>query len=122
MQIGFACPSAPDDVHGQELIGSSQSACSISTSTSIVDTVLEGTARKRAGPERLARALFRTECRAQSRLDYWESREDKESNQKPRGAIKVRGASPLNDKARPYSLVTRAATPTTRVARTRFAP
>ena len=72
---------------------------------SMADTTLEGegTARKRGQYRGAWRARYFVLNAAQSRLDYWESREDKESNQKPRGAIKVRGASPLNDKDEPYS-------------------
>ena len=71
----------------------------------MADTVLEGTARKRGQYRGAWRARYFVLNAAQSRLDYWESREDKESNQKPRGAIKVRGASPLNDKDEPFGLV-----------------
>ena len=75
----------------------------------MAEPTLEGTARKRGQYRGAWRARYFVLNAAQSRLDYWESREDKEANQKPRGAIKVRGASPLNDKDEPYSLVVRAA-------------
>jgi hypothetical protein len=75
----------------------------------MAENTLEGTARKRGQYRGAWRARYFVLNAAQSRLDYWESREDKENHQKPRGAIKVRGASPLNDKDEPYSLVVRAA-------------
>ena len=72
---------------------------------SMAEPTLEGTARKRGQYRGAWRARYFVLNAAQSRLDYWESREDKEANQKPRGAIKVRGASALDDKDEPYSLV-----------------
>ena len=62
----------------------------------MAENTLEGTARKRGQYRGAWRARYFVLNAAQSRLDYWESREDKENKQKPRGSIKVRGAAPLD--------------------------
>jgi len=75
----------------------------------MTDAPLEGTARKRGQYRGAWRARYFVLDAAGSRLDYWESRADRNSGRRARGAIKVRGAAPLDDRDEPFGLVVRAA-------------